>query len=168
VPPRCKHEIQAKRIMITVFFTSTRLLILDALPHGRTFTQNYFIAEVLLMLGEENLRFRRKYSYVNFSIHMDNSRCSNCRKITAKIEYRRLAWAPHPPYSPDRSPCDLWLFGLMKHSLKDREMQGVQALIRGLTDIWDHLTFEDVQIVFLDWMGRFSYVINNNRDYYIK
>jgi hypothetical protein len=56
----------------------------------------------------------------------------------------------------------------MKHSLKDREIQGVQALISGLTDIWDDLTFEDVQIVFLDLMERLSWVINNNGECYIK
>jgi hypothetical protein len=34
VPPRYEHKIQAKKKMITVFFTPTRLVILDALPHG--------------------------------------------------------------------------------------------------------------------------------------
>jgi hypothetical protein len=57
---------------------------------------------------------------------------------------------------------------MMKHSLKDREIQGVQALISALTDIWDDVTFEDVQTVFLDWMERSCWVINNNGEYYIK
>jgi histone-lysine N-methyltransferase SETMAR len=99
---------------------------------------------------------------------MDNSRCHNGKKTTAEIEHRRFARAPHPPYSQDLSPCNLWLFGLMKHSLKDREIQAVQALISALTNIWDDLTFEDVQAVFLDWMERLSWVNSNNGDYYIK
>jgi hypothetical protein len=32
VSPRCEHEIQAKKIMISVFLTPTRLLVLGALP----------------------------------------------------------------------------------------------------------------------------------------
>jgi transposase len=99
---------------------------------------------------------------------MDNSRCHNGKKITAEIQHRRFARAPHPPYSPDLSQCDFWLFGMMKHRLKDRDIQGVQALIGTLTDILDDLTFEDVQAVFLDWMERLSYLINNNGEYYIK
>jgi hypothetical protein len=56
----------------------------------------------------------------------------------------------------------------MRHSLKHREIQEIEALITALTDIRDDLTFEDVQGVFLDWMERLSCVINNNGDYYIK
>jgi hypothetical protein len=125
VPPRYEHEIQAKKTLITAFFTPTRLLILAALPYGQTFTQDYFITEVLPMLREENVQFRRKHSGDNFLIHMDNSRCHNRKKITAEIKHRRFAGAPPlpPPYSPDHSPCDFWLFDLMKHSLKDREIR---------------------------------------------
>jgi hypothetical protein len=47
VQPRCEHKIQAKKTMITVFFTPTRLVVLDALPHGQTFTQEYFMTDVL-------------------------------------------------------------------------------------------------------------------------
>jgi hypothetical protein len=166
--PRCEHNIEAKEIIITVFFTPTWPLILDALSHSQIFIENYFITEVLPMLCEENVRFRLKHSGGNFFLHMDNLRCDNGKKITAEIEHRRLARAPHSPYSPDLSLYDFWLFGLMKHSLKDREIQGVRALISALGNSRDDLTFEDVQTIFLDWMKRISWVINNNGDYYIK
>jgi hypothetical protein len=91
VPSRCEQEIQAKKKMITVFFTPTQLLVLDALPHGQTFIQNYFITEVLPMLQEENVRFRRKHSGGTVFLHMDNSRCHNSKKITAEIEHWRFA-----------------------------------------------------------------------------
>jgi hypothetical protein len=83
--------------MITVFFTATGLLVLDALPHGQTFTQDYFITKVLPILREENERFRRKHSGGNFVFHMNNSLCHNGKNITTEIEQRRFARAPHPP-----------------------------------------------------------------------
>jgi hypothetical protein len=135
--------------MITVFFTPTRLLVLSTLPYGQTFTQDYFITEMFPVLREKNVRFRHKHPGGNCFLHMDNSPCHNDKKITAEIEHRRLARALHPPYSPDHSLCDFWLFGLIKHSLKDREIQVVQTVISALTDIWNDLTFEDVQAVFL-------------------
>jgi hypothetical protein len=81
---------------------------------------------------------------------MNNSRYHNDEKMMAEIEHRRFVRAPHPPYSLDLNPCDFWLFDLMKHSLKDREIERVQALISALTDIWDDFIFEDIQAVFLD------------------
>jgi hypothetical protein len=57
---------------------------------------------------------------------------------------------------------------MMKHRVKDREIHGIQALISALTDIWNDITFEYIQAVFLDWMGQLSEVINNNGEYYLK
>jgi hypothetical protein len=55
VTPRSRHGIECKKTMITVFFPPTRLLVLDALPHGQTFTQEYFITELLPILYRENV-----------------------------------------------------------------------------------------------------------------
>jgi hypothetical protein len=41
-----------------------------------------------------------------------------------------MAVIPHPPYSPDLAPCDLFLFPKMKVKLKGRRfdpMEGIQA-----------------------------------------
>jgi histone-lysine N-methyltransferase SETMAR len=135
VPLRYEHGIQAKTILITIFFAPTLLLVLAALAYSETFTRDHFITEVLPMLREENVQFRRKHSGDNFCVHMDNLQCPNRKKITAEIEHRRLAGAPPPPYSPDHSPCDFWIFGLIKHSLKDREIRAVQTLINALSKI---------------------------------
>jgi histone-lysine N-methyltransferase SETMAR len=75
---------------------------------------------------------------------------------TAEFDRRRLGRAEHPPYSPDLSPCDFWLFGTLKEKLKDRQLHGVQSLHQAITDLWDEPTFEDAQGVFLEWTNRLS------------
>jgi hypothetical protein len=39
----------------------------------------------------------------------------------SKTKKKHLSRMPHPPYSPDISPCDFWLFGMLKQILGDRE-----------------------------------------------
>jgi hypothetical protein len=56
----------------------------------------------------------------SFSVHMDNAMCQKYAKITEKLEKKYIAGVPHPPYSPDFSPCDFWLFGILKQKIKDR------------------------------------------------
>jgi hypothetical protein len=65
-----------------------------------------------------------------------------------------LVRTPHPLSSPDLSPCDFWFFGIAKGKMKDREFHTVQDIRRRLTEIWNNLTFEDVQSVFLEWKIR--------------
>jgi hypothetical protein len=86
----------------------------------------------------------------------------------AEFNRRRLGRAENPPYSPDLSPCNFWLFGFLKEKLNDRQFRGVQFLHQAITDLWDELTFESVQAVFLEWMNRLSCVIENKGEYFIK
>jgi hypothetical protein len=114
VVPRLRAGFQAKKTMITVFFTATRVIALDSLPQGQSFAQDYFISEIVLAFTKEKLRFRRHHPRVTLSVHIDNSRCHNGRMATAKFDRQRLGRAEHPPYSPDLSSCGFWLFGFLK------------------------------------------------------
>jgi histone-lysine N-methyltransferase SETMAR len=87
---------------------------------------------------------------------------------TTKLDRRRLGRAGHPPYSPDLSPCGFWVFGFLKEKLKDRQLRGVQSLHQAIPDLWDELTFEDAQAVFLEWMNCLSWVIENKGEYFIR
>jgi hypothetical protein len=58
VVPRTKQNISAKKTMVIIFFTSTRLLVLNFLPKGTKFNQDYFIDRVIPNLYSEKRRMR--------------------------------------------------------------------------------------------------------------
>jgi hypothetical protein len=47
----------------------------------------------------------------------------NMSKITEKLKKRHIVCAPHPAYAPDLSPCDFWLFGILKQKMKEQVFQ---------------------------------------------
>jgi hypothetical protein len=115
---RTKQNISAMKIMVTIFFTSTRLLVLNFLPKGTKFNQDYFIDTMLPNLYSEKIRVARRKCLLSFSVHMDKSMCHNGAKITEKLEKRHVARAHHTAYSPDPSPRNFWLFGTLKQKMK--------------------------------------------------
>ena len=66
-----------------------------------------------------------------------------------KIE--RLA---HSPYSPDLSSFDVWFSGRAKTALQDRRFADPDAVVEALTDLFDSVTFEELQSVFQNWIER--------------
>jgi transposase len=78
--------------------------------------------------------------------------CYNGAKITEKLEKRHLSRAAHRPYSPDLSPCDFSLFGILKKRMKERVFQSEEQIFASITESWDELIFEDIQGVFHNWM----------------
>jgi hypothetical protein len=123
VVPRTKQNISVMNAMVTIFFTSTRLLVLNFFPKGTKFNQNYFIDTILPNLYSEKRRITRGKGLPSFSVHMDNSMCHNVAKITKKLEKRHIARAPHLPYSPNLSLYDFLLFGILKQKMKERVFQ---------------------------------------------
>jgi hypothetical protein len=97
---------------------------------------------------------------------MDNSMSHNGDKISEKLAKRSIERAPHLLYSPDISPCDFWLFDMLKHNMKDREFQSQQAIVSPVAKMWNDLTFADVQGVFQEWMERLTWVVGNKGEYY--
>jgi hypothetical protein len=57
---------------------------------------------------------------------------------------------------------------MAKEKMKDREFHTVQDLCRRLTEIWNDLTFEDIQSVFLEWKIRLNWVTENGGEYYFE
>jgi hypothetical protein len=152
--------------MITIFFTSTRLLVLEARPKGAKFNQDYFVNAIFPGLYNEKRRISRKEDFPAFSVQMDNSMCQNGNKISEKLAQRSIERGHYPPYSPDLSPCDFWLFGMLKHNMKDREFQSQQTILKSSAKSWADLTFADVQWVFQEWTEHLTWVVGNNDEYY--
>jgi hypothetical protein len=51
-----------------------------------------------------------------------------------------MAVIPHPPYSPDLAPCDIFLFPKMKLKLKGRRFDNIQEILAESQRLLDTLT----------------------------
>jgi hypothetical protein len=87
--------------------------------------------------------------------------------ITQEISDAKLERFLHHAYSLDLSPCDFWLFGMLKGNMKDRAFQTVEEILEAITLIWNGVTFEQLRRVFLNWMERLEWVASNGGEYYI-
>jgi hypothetical protein len=66
VIPRTRQTIDAKKTTITIFFTAHQLFLLDILPNGSKFNQQYFIDYVFPGSKTENRNFRRRIPLATF------------------------------------------------------------------------------------------------------
>jgi hypothetical protein len=66
--------------MLTGFFRSRKLLVLDALPNGQKYNSDYFVQNMIPELQSERSRFARRKTVIEFAANMDNSMCRNATK----------------------------------------------------------------------------------------
>jgi hypothetical protein len=92
--------------MVTIFFTGTKLLILNILPRERKLNQDDLLAFVASKLSKENTRTRRRVDMEQLFVHMDNCMCHDGSKIQQYFAQEKLKRITHAVYSPDLSLCD--------------------------------------------------------------
>jgi histone-lysine N-methyltransferase SETMAR len=62
--------------------------------------------------------------------HQDNIPCHKSKKITMeKLHELKIELLPHPPYSPDLTPSDYWLFANLKKMLAGKKFRSNEVVI---------------------------------------
>jgi hypothetical protein len=90
-------------------------------------------------------------------VRVGNSMCHNGYKVTGDLDNLKLDRVPYPPYLPDLSPCDFWLFGMLKQAIRDWEFHTVEEIVSAFHEVWSQVTSEDLQSVFFNWIERLEY-----------
>jgi hypothetical protein len=101
-------------------------------------------------LSNEKKRFPPENRGLFFA-HMDNSMCYNVHRVVDELRRLKILKAPHPPYSSDISPCEVWMFRDFKGNLKDRHLQGPEEILRAFQEVRGNVTFEKLQMTFESW-----------------
>ena len=69
---------------------------------------------------------------------------------------------PHPPYSPDLTPCDFWLFP----KLRGCRYETIEEMKEAVTKVIDMLTQEDFDRAFQKFLEWYNKCIAAGRDYF--
>ena len=119
---------------------------------GQTIDHQYYINNCLCPLTGEIKRQRAAYETHGIKIHYDNGRLHAHENVTRFLQSTGLTIIPHPPKSPDLSPCDFWLFDLMKENLADHNDS--VPLHDAVTEFMYSLNSEEYRKTFEKWVER--------------
>ena len=119
-PPR-KFKVQrvATKLMATVFWDSSGILLIDYLPKGATMNGEYYAA--LIAQVREAIKEKRRGKLAHGVLLLQDNAPSHTSQV-AKRAVRDAGFEEinHPPYSPDLAPSDFYLFKDLKETLRGR------------------------------------------------
>ena len=125
------------------FFDSTGMIYMHWVPTGQTVNKEYFVE----VLREFRKRFRRKrlalFKSGQWHFHQNNAPVHNSILLTDYLTKMGIKTVPQPPYSPDLTPCDFWLFLKLKEKLRGCRYETIEEMKAAVTKVIDTLTQED-------------------------
>ena len=83
------------------------------------------------------------------------------------LKEEKVVHLSHPPYSPDLSPCDFFLFPLLlKKTLSGRRYESRIALVSALYKCLQGITKEAYFSTFTEWISRLEKYVSVKGDYF--
>ena len=141
-----KSKIKSKLIS---FFDSQGNFHMEFVPPGQTVNQTFYW-EVLERLRE---RVARVWPGIErtWMLHHNNVPCHTAVSINELLGERNIPVVPQPPYSPDLSPCDFFLFPRLKNHLKGRHFGTLDNIQKSVTDELKGFPAEAFQHCYKQW-----------------
>ena len=115
------------KVMALVFYDGQGVIHIDYLNPGEKVTTARYIT-ALSNLRQALRHQRRRKLTRGILFHHDNAPAHRGRECVSALSQHGYEILPHPPYSPDLSPCDFHLFPQIKRQLKGDSRTSVKIL----------------------------------------
>jgi histone-lysine N-methyltransferase SETMAR len=163
-PKRPRQSRSAGKIMMSVFWDDSGVLLLDFLPHKETVTGIYYSQLITRLHAAIKEKRRGKLTHGVVLLH-DNAPVHKAKVSQHAIHDCQFEELNHPPYSPDMAPSDYYLFSHLKKYLRGKHFESDDELMHAVTAWFDakDITFFKAGIESLrdHWLR----VVNNHGQY---
>ncbi|KAA6402079.1 MAG: putative mariner mos1 transposase [Streblomastix strix] len=164
-PERPRQAIGDEKRMFTVFFSGAGIEYIHKLPKKKTMDSVVFVDEVLIPLQQKIVNSRHQ-AKGQIHLHFDNCRVYTSYHTSGFISNSIFTKMRHPPYSPVISPCDFFLFGILKSELKGKKFTNDAELEAEVARILMEIYPTEIQRAFRSWTRRCDYIIKHDECYY--
>ena len=109
-PCIANRTISSKKMLYAIFFNSSGPVVQVPWPQGHTVTGRFYKNSVLKKVKEFYNKKRPSKGWSGVHLLHDNASCHKCEVVKSFLASEKTKVLNHPPYSPDLSPCDFFLF----------------------------------------------------------
>ncbi|CAF1403876.1 unnamed protein product [Rotaria sp. Silwood1] len=167
-PTKVHRNKSAGKRMVAIFFMKSGLIKSVPLETDATVNANWYVNTCLPQVFTAVSERRETRGLRGLIFHDDNARPHRAWITNEFSLENHVEQYPNPPYSPDLSPCDFFLFPKLKKQLRGIRFNDDNEMLTALEQAIDSLTKEDFKNCFEDWFIRMHKCIDANGQYFEK
>ena len=153
-PCIAKRTISLKKI----FFISSGPVVQVPCPSSRTVTGRFYKNSVLKKVKEFYNKKQPSKGWSGDHLLRDNASSHKCEVVKSFLASEKVKVLNHPPYLPDLSPCDFFLFPRLKKMLSGNKYMSRSSLGSAIYQCLQQIPKEDYLSAFHDWVKGYKNV----------
>ena len=138
----------SNRILHAIFFDSKCSGLQIPVSKGNSVTGKFYRESVLTQLVDFYQKCRPRTSVHGIKLLHDNASAHKSTTVHEYLKESGLDVLDHPPYSPDLSPCDFWLFPRLKEMLAGHRFESHCGIGSAVYQCLQHIPKEDYRVAF--------------------
>ncbi|CAF3177204.1 unnamed protein product [Rotaria sp. Silwood2] len=167
-PTKIHRTKSAGKRMVAIFFMKSGLIKSVPLETGATVNASWYVNTCLPQVFKAVSERRETRGLRGLIFHDDNARPHRAWITNEFLLENHVEQYPNPPYSPDLSSCDFFLFQKLKNQLRGIRFNDDNEMLTALQRVIDSLTKEDFKNCFEDWFIRMHKCIDTEGHYFEK
>ena len=165
-PCIAKRTISSKKMLYSIFFNSSGPVVQVPCPSGHTVTGRFYKNSVLMKVKEFYKKKRPSKGWSGVHLLHDNASSHKCEVVKSFLASEKVKVLNHPPYSPDLSPCDFFLFPRLKKMLSGNKYTSRSSLGSTIYQCLQQIPKEDNLSAFRDWVKRLQKCVSVKGEYF--
>ena len=167
-PTKVRRNRSSGKRMVAIFIMKSGLVESIPLESGASVNADRYVNNCLSQVFDVVPQRRDKTGLRGLILHDDNAQPHRASTTNEFLVQNRVESYQNPPYSPNMSPCDFFLFGKLKSQLRGIRFNDDNDMLSALDSAIRYLTKEDFQNYFSDWFSRRHKCIDARGEYFEK
>ena len=156
----------SNRILCAIFFDLKGPFLQIPVPKVSSITGKFYRESVLTQLVDFYQKHRLRTGVCGIKLLHDNAPAHECASVQEYLKDFKLDVLDHPPYSPDLSPCDFWLFPRLKEMLAGHRFESSCGIGSAVFQCLQQITKVDYQAAFRKWVNRCKMCVEADGAYF--
>ena len=168
LPKEVRESKSSGKRVVAIFFIKSDLIESDALESGGSINARPYVTNCLSRVFDTVTQTREKIGFHGLNLHDDNSQPYRAWMTTEYLAGNRVELYQNPPYLPDLSLCDFFLFQKLKNQLREIQFNNDEEVLKALDHAAGCLGKEDSRNCFDDWFSRMQKCIDADEEHFKK
>ena len=153
-------------MLYAIFFDSKGQGLQIPVPKGSSVSGKFYRESVLTQIVDFYQKRRPRTGVRSIKLLHDNVLAHKSATVQEYLKESGLDVLDHPPYSPDMSPCDFWLFPRLKEMLAEHQFESRCGIGSAVYHCLQHIPKEDYRAAFQKWVDQCKMCVEADRAYF--
>ena len=165
-PVIARHFKTSNRMFYAIFFDSKGPVLQIPVPNGSSVIEKFYGESVLTQLVDFYQKRRPCTGVRGIKLLHDNAPAHKSAMVLEYLKESGLNVLDHPPYSPDLSLCDFWLFPKLKEMLAGHRFESRCGIGSVVYQCLQQIPKEDYRAAFRKWVDRCKVCVEADGAYF--